>query len=216
MKRVVVLLSGRGSNLQALLAAERAERWATAIPARIVAAISSKPQVPGLAIAAAAGVATEVVESQAAASREAFDAALLAAIDRHAPDLVVLAGFNRVLTDGFVAHYAGRLVNIHPSLLPSFPGLASHRQALAAGVRVHGCTVHFVSATVDGGAIIGQAAVPVLASDTEESLAARVLELEHRLLPICVRSLLEGRVRLDGGRVVAEQEAFDQLAVLAV
>jgi phosphoribosylglycinamide formyltransferase-1 len=214
MKRVVVLISGRGSNLQALLSAERAERWATAIPARIVAVISSKPRVPGLAIAAAAGVATEVVESQTAASREAFDAALLAAIDRHAPDLVVLAGFNRVLTDGFVAHYAGRLVNIHPSLLPSFPGLASHRQALAAGVRVHGCTVHFVSATVDGGPIIGQAVVPVRQGDTEETLAARVLEQEHRLLPVCVRLLLEGRVRLERGRAVVDADVAERLAML--
>jgi phosphoribosylglycinamide formyltransferase-1 len=214
MKRVVVLISGRGSNLQALLDAERAERWATAIPARIVAAISSKPQAPGLAIAAAAGVATEVVESQSAASREAFDAALLAAIDRHAPDLVVLAGFMRVLTDGFVAHYAGRLVNIHPSLLPSFPGLAAHRQALAAGVRVHGCTVHFVSATVDSGAIVGQAAVPVRAGDTEDTLAARVLEQEHRLLPVCVRLLLEGRVRLERGRAVVDADVAKRLTIL--
>lgn len=211
MKRVVVLISGRGSNLQALL---DAERWATAIPARIVAAISSKPQAPGLAIAAAAGVATEVVESQSAASREAFDAALLAAIDRHAPDLVVLAGFMRVLTDGFVAHYAGRLVNIHPSLLPSFPGLAAHRQALAAGVRVHGCTVHFVSATVDSGAIVGQAAVPVRAGDTEDTLAARVLEQEHRLLPVCVRLLLEGRVRLERGRAVVDADVAKRLTIL--
>ncbi|MCE2968713.1 MAG: phosphoribosylglycinamide formyltransferase, partial [Burkholderiales bacterium] len=203
-----------GSNLQALLDAERAERWATAIPARIVAAISSKPQAPRLAIAAAAGVATEVVESQSAASREAFDAALLAAIDRHAPDLVVLAGFMRVLTDGFVAHYAGRLVNIHPSLLPSFPGLAAHRQALAAGVRVHGCTVHFVSATVDSGAIVGQAAVPVRAGDTEDTLAARVLEQEHRLLPVCVRLLLEGRVRLERGRAVVDADVAERVTIL--
>jgi phosphoribosylglycinamide formyltransferase-1 len=200
--------------LQALLDAERAERWATAIPARIVAAISSKPQAPRLAIAAAAGVATEVVESQSAASREAFDAALLAAIDRHAPDLVVLAGFMRVLTDGFVAHYAGRLVNIHPSLLPSFPGLAAHRQALAAGVRVHGCTVHFVSATVDSGAIVGQAAVPVRAGDTEDTLAARVLEQEHRLLPVCVRLLLEGRVRLERGRAVVDADVAERVTIL--
>ncbi|MFN9212333.1 MAG: phosphoribosylglycinamide formyltransferase, partial [Betaproteobacteria bacterium] len=144
----------------------------------------------------------------------AFDAALLAAIDRHAPDLVVLAGFMRVLTDGFVAHYAGRLVNIHPSLLPSFPGLAAHRQALAAGVRVHGCTVHFVSATVDSGAIVGQAAVPVRAGDTEDTLAARVLEQEHRLLPVCVRLLLEGRVRLERGRAVVDADVAKRLTIL--
>lgn len=217
MKNVVVLISGRGSNLQALLEAERTERWAETIPARIAAVISSNAQAAGLAIAAAAGVPTKVVESGGAASREAFDASLIAAIDRHAPDLVVLAGFMRVLTDGFVAHYAGRLVNVHPSLLPSFPGLAAHRQALAAGVRVHGCTVHFVSAGVDAGAIIGQAAVPVRAGDTEETLAARVLEQEHRLLPLCVRLLLEGRVRLEQGRAVCgEAEAAAQLAMLAV
>jgi phosphoribosylglycinamide formyltransferase-1 len=137
------------------------------------------------------------------------------AIDAHDPALVVLAGFMRVLTDRFVAHYEGRMINIHPSLLPAFPGLATHRQALAAGVRVHGATVHFVSREVDGGAIVAQAAVPVHAGDSEESLAARVLDQEHRLLPDCVRLLLEGRVRWQRGRVQADGGCDPLLARLA-
>jgi phosphoribosylglycinamide formyltransferase-1 len=216
MKQVVVLISGRGSNLQALLDAERAQRWADAVPARIAAVISNRAEAAGLAVAKAAGVATAIVPHAAMSSREAFDAALIEAIDRYAPALVVLAGFLRVLTAAFVAHYAGRLVNIHPSLLPAFPGLATHRQALAAGVRVHGCTVHFVSNAVDAGAIIGQAAVPVHTDDSEEVLAARVLAQEHRLLPACVQLLLQGRVRLEQGRTVArDAQAAAQLAVLA-
>ena len=201
MRNIVCLISGRGSNLAALLAAAREQRWAQTLDARIAAVISNRREAAGLAIAAAAGVPTAAVAHTDFASREDFDRALMAAIDAHRPTLVVLAGFMRVLTAPFVAHYDGRMINIHPSLLPSFRGLATHRQALAAGVRVHGATVHFVSSAVDGGAIIAQAVVAVHRDDTEQTLAARVLEQEHRLLPRCVRLLIEGAVVLRDGRV---------------
>jgi phosphoribosylglycinamide formyltransferase 1 len=215
MKNIVCLISGRGSNLAALLAAAAEERWTHTLEAPVAAVISNKPDAAGLAIAAAEGVPTQVVAHARYASREAFDQALMAAIDAHQPAFVVLAGFMRVLTREFVSHYAGRLINIHPSLLPAFPGLATHRQALAAGVRVHGATVHFVSHEVDGGPIIAQAAVPVCAGDTEETLAARVLEQEHRLLPRCVRLLLQGAVRLQDGRVQVAAGRESELAVAA-
>ena len=214
MKRIVCLISGRGSNLEAILHAAEAERWATEVPARVVAVISNRPQAAGLAIAAAHGVPVAVIEHQRFAAREEFDAALAEAIDAHFPDLVVLAGFMRVLSSTFVGRYRGRLINIHPSLLPAFPGLATHRQALAAGVRVHGATVHFVSSDVDGGAIIAQAAVAVAPGDSEEVLAARVLQREHVLLPRCVRWLCEGRVALSDGRVVYHDLPGDALALL--
>lgn len=213
MKNIVCLISGRGSNLGALLKAARDENWAQVVPARIVAVISNRSDVPGLSIAQAAGVATAVVDHRAHASREAFDTTLAQAIDGFEPALVVLAGFMRVLTDGFVARYRGRLVNVHPSLLPAFPGLATHRQALAAGVRFHGATVHYVSREVDGGAIIGQAAVPVRAGDTEATLAARVLEQEHVLLPRCVRAVVEGKVSLIEGRAHCSDDMLNQLRV---
>ncbi|MCS7101691.1 MAG: phosphoribosylglycinamide formyltransferase [Burkholderiaceae bacterium] len=216
MRRVVVLISGRGSNLQALLEAARIERWRATLDADVVHVISNAPQAAGLAVARAAGVSTEVVDHRAFASRAAFDAALATAIEAQAPSLIVLAGFMRVLTREFVQRFAGRLINIHPSLLPAFPGLATHRQALAAGVRFHGATVHFVGAEVDAGPIVGQAVVPVRPDDTEEALAARVLQVEHRLLPTCVRLLLEGRVRLQDGRVVADAIVADRLALVAV
>lgn len=215
LKNIVCLISGRGSNLEALLAAARAERWRETLGAQVACVVSNKADAAGLARAQAAGVPTCVVPHTAHASREAFDRALMLAIDAHQPALVVLAGFMRVLTREFVAHYAGRLVNIHPSLLPSFPGLATHRQALAAGVRVHGATVHFVSSEVDGGAIIGQAVVPVHADDSEESLAARVLAQEHSLLPRCVRLLLEGAVTLADGRAAVTAGRDRELAVAA-
>ena len=192
-KRIVILISGRGSNMDALLKAR--------LPATIAAVISNVPHAPGLATARAHGVATSVVDHHAHGERAAFDAALASEIDAHAPDLVVLAGFMRVLTDAFVARYAGRLMNIHPSLLPAFPGLHTHRRALEAGVRIHGCTVHFVTSVLDHGPIIAQAAVPVEPGDTEETLAARVLFQEHRIYPQAVRWFCEGRVRLvTGGR----------------
>ena len=215
MRNIVCLISGRGSNLAALLTAARTEHWAQALDARFAAVISNQPDAAGLRIAAAEGVPTEVVAHRQYASRDAFDRALMVAIDAHQPALVVLAGFMRVLTRDFVAHYLGRLINIHPSLLPSFPGLATHRQALAAGVRVHGATVHFVSPEVDGGAIIGQAVVPVRVGDTEESLATRVLEQEHRLLPRCVRLVLQGAVSLRDGRVQVAAGHDLELAVSA-
>ena len=201
MKRIVVLISGRGSNLEAILRTAEAEQWDRTVPATVAAVISNRGDAAGLAFARARGVATAVIEHREFATRDAFDARLAAAVDAYEPDLVVLAGFMRVLGDAFVGRYLGRLINIHPSLLPAFPGLATHRQALAAAVRVHGATVHFVAPAVDGGPIIAQAAVAVRRDDTEETLAARVLEREHRLLPRCVRWLCEGRIALVDGRV---------------
>lgn len=215
MKNIVCLISGRGSNLEAILRTARDERWDSAADARVAAVVSNRAAAPGLAIAREFGVPVQVIEHGRFASREAFDAALVDAIDAHAPALVVLAGFMRVLTAHFVEHYEGRLINIHPSLLPMFPGLATHRKALAAGVRVHGATVHFVSNDVDAGAIIAQAVVPVMPADTEETLAARVLAQEHRLLPRCVRWVVEGRVRLARGRAVVEGIDPTELALFA-
>jgi phosphoribosylglycinamide formyltransferase 1 len=193
---VVLLISGRGSNMQAILDA--------GIP--VAAVLSNRADAAGLALAARRGVATGVVEHRDYATREAFDAALAAEIDRHAPRLVALAGFMRVLTPRFVARYAGRLMNIHPSLLPEFPGLDTHARALAAGAKRHGCTVHFVTAQLDHGPIIAQAAVPVLPGDTPASLAARVLEQEHRLYPQAIRWFLDGQLVIEGGRVRVKGE----------
>ena len=188
---VVVLISGRGSNLQAILEA--------GIP--VSAVISNRADAAGLAVAARRGVATGVVEHRHHATREAFEAALAAEVDRHSPRLVALAGFMRVLAPGFVARYAGRLVNIHPSLLPQFPGLDTHARALAAGVKRHGCTVHFVTADLDHGPIIAQVSVPVLAGDTPDTLAARVLQQEHQLYPRALRWFLDGELVIDGNKV---------------
>ncbi|HEY8067632.1 MAG TPA: phosphoribosylglycinamide formyltransferase [Burkholderiales bacterium] len=191
MNSAVVLISGRGSNLQAILEA--------GIP--VSAVISNVAGAGGLAIAAKRGIPTLVVRHGDFASREAFEAILAAEIDRFAPRLVVLAGFMRVLTPGFVQRYAGRLLNIHPSLLPAFPGLQTHRRALAGGVKRHGCTVHFVTADLDQGPIVAQAAVPVLPGDSEESLAARVLQQEHVLFPRAVRWFLDGKLVIEKGLV---------------
>lgn len=169
------------------------------LPARVCAVISNDPEAKGLATAAAQGITTAVVDHKAHASRESFDAALAQAIDAQGADLVVLAGFMRILTADFVGRYSGRMINIHPSLLPSFPGLHTHRQALAAGVRIHGCTVHFVTPRLDHGPIIIQAAVPVLPGDSEADLAARVLAEEHRIYPQALRWLCEDRVSIDAG-----------------
>jgi len=214
MKRIVCLISGRGSNLEAILRTAAAERWEAEVPARIVAVISNRDGAAGLEVAAGFGVPTSVIDHRGFATREDFDGELAARIDAQAPDVVVLAGFMRVLTAAFVARYAGRLINVHPSLLPAFPGLATHRQALAAGVRVHGATVHFVANQVDGGAIIGQAAVPVLEGDDEATLAARVLKQEHLLLPRCLRWLCDGRIALRGDRVVTRGLPADALVLL--
>ena len=201
MKSIVILVSGRGSNMQAIVRA--------GIPgARIAAVVSNRPDAEGLAFAAAAGIATAVVDHTAFADRAAFDAALAECLDAYRPDLVVLAGFMRVLTDDFVRRYEGRLMNIHPSLLPSFPGLHTHRRALEAGVRVHGATVHFVTPTLDCGPIVIQAVVPVLADDDESRLAARVLAQEHRIYPQAVRWFVDGRIGFDAhGRVRLSGEA---------
>jgi phosphoribosylglycinamide formyltransferase-1 len=198
-KTIVILISGRGSNMEALLDAK--------LPARVAAVISNNPQAKGLATAQRRGVATAVVDHRGFPDRAAFEAALAAEIDRHRPDLVALAGFMRVLTEPFIERYRGRLMNIHPSLLPAFPGLDTHRRALAAGSRVHGCTVHFVTPVVDSGPIIIQAPVPVEAGDTEERLAARVLKEEHRIYPEAVRGFLEGRVRLGPDGTVTVESA---------
>jgi phosphoribosylglycinamide formyltransferase-1 len=215
IKNIVVLISGRGTNLGSILRAAADERWDKQPGARVAAVISNRVDALGLEVARAACVPWQVVSHADYGSREAFDAALAHAIDVYAPALVVLAGFMRVLTPGFVRRYQGRLVNIHPSLLPLFPGLQTHRQALAAGVRIHGATVHFVSNEIDGGAIIAQAAVPVQPSDDETTLAERVLVEEHRLLPRAVRFVLEGRVRFEHERVVLDGVGPNQLSLLA-
>lgn len=205
MKKIVILISGRGSNMQAIVRAARAENW----PATIAAVISSRADAPGLVTAAAAGIATTVVANQDYPNRDAFDAALRNAIDRHAPDLIVLAGFMRILTPGFVEHYAGRMLNIHPSLLPAFPGLATHRRALESKAPVHGATVHFVTAELDHGPTVAQAIVPVFPDDTEHSLSARVLEQEHLLYPRAIRWFIEDRIRIDNGVVHIAPQTHD-------
>ena len=197
MKNIVILISGRGSNMEAIVRAAKAERW----PAQIIAVISNRADASGLAFAAEHGIETAVVANKDYASRAEFDAALQTVIDRYAPDLVVLAGFMRILTAPFVAHYAGRMLNIHPSLLPLFPGLATHAQALAAGVAEHGATVHFVTAELDHGPMVAQAAVPVLPGDTVETLSARVLEQEHVIYPRAVRWFVEDRLTIAQGTV---------------
>jgi len=197
MKNIVILISGRGSNMEAVVRAAQAEQW----PARVAAVISNRADASGLAFAAAHGIATAVVANKDYATRAEFDAVLQAEIDRHAPDLVVLAGFMRILTAPFVEHYAGRMLNIHPSLLPLFPGLATHAQALAAGVAEHGATVHFVTAELDHGPAVAQARVPVLPGDTVETLSARVLEQEHILYPRAVRWFIEDRLTQLNGEV---------------
>lgn len=171
------------------------------LPANIAAVVSNRPDAPGLQYAEQAGIATAVVDDRGFASRSEFDAALAAEIDRRAPAAVALAGFMRILSPGFVRHYEGRLLNIHPSLLPAFPGLHTHRRALEEGVKIHGCTVHFVAAELDRGPIVAQAAVPVLGDDTEERLAARVLRQEHRIYPLALRWFVEERLVIDSGRV---------------
>jgi phosphoribosylglycinamide formyltransferase-1 len=197
MKRIVILVSGRGSNMQAIVEQCAQERW----PAQVVAVISNRPQAAGLQFAQERGIATAVVDHQAFASRDAFDAALAEAIDAQRPDLVVLAGFMRILGAAFVQRYEGRLLNIHPSLLPAFPGLHTHRRALQAGCKFSGATVHLVTPDLDHGPIVAQSAVPVRLSDTEHTLAARVLVTEHRIYPLAVRWFVQGELRIEGGLV---------------
>jgi phosphoribosylglycinamide formyltransferase-1 len=200
---IVVLISGRGSNMQALVDA--------GLP--VSAVISNQAQAKGLDYARERGIATAVVEHRSFTGRDAFDAALAREIDRYSPRLVVLAGFMRVLTPGFVARYDGRLLNIHPSLLPAFPGLHTHERALAAGVKLHGCTVHFVTAELDAGPIVIQATVPVRTGDTAETLAARVLRQEHVIYPRAVRWFLDGRLVVRNG--VATVKGDDAQLVMA-
>jgi len=188
-KSIVILISGRGSNMQALLEAD--------LHCRVAAVISNRADAPGLAIATRHGIATQVVAHRDYPDRASFDTALAAAIDRYQPDLIALAGFMRILTPDFVAHYRGRLLNIHPSLLPVYGGLDTHARALKDGVKIHGCTVHFVTPDLDHGPIIIQAAVPVLMSDTPETLAARVLREEHRIYPQAIRWFCNDLLSLD-------------------
>jgi phosphoribosylglycinamide formyltransferase-1 len=201
IKPIVVLVSGRGSNLQALLVRAGAERWEPELGAKVVAVVSSRSDAEALSVARSHGVPVHILAHEQFASRAAFDAAL--------------AGFMRVLTPEFVRRYAGRIINIHPSLLPSFPGLNTHARALDAGVRVHGTTVHFVSDDVDAGPIIAQAAVAVHADDDKESLAARVLQQEHRLLPQAIRNVLEGRVQFSERRALLVGIKQGELSLLA-
>lgn len=207
--RTAVLISGRGSNLQALIAATRAPDH----PAEIALVLSNRADAAGLEHAKQAGIACRVIDqrdvsaAERAAARAAYDAALSEALEGAGIELVCLAGFMRVLSGAFVAQWRDRLINIHPSLLPAFPGLDTHERALAAGVKLHGCTVHYVREAVDSGPIIGQAAVPVLAGDTPDSLAARVLAVEHRLYPACLRLVAEGRARVVDERVEVPRAA---------
>lgn len=206
MTRVVVLLSGRGSNFKALLEA--------GLPVTFAAAISNRPNAAGLEHARVRGIPTIALDHKNFPSREAFDAALIEEIDKAGADLIVLAGYMRILTKAFVERYAGRLINIHPSLLPSFPGLHTHEAALREGVKIHGCTVHFVTAALDHGPIIIQAAVPVLPGDSADSLAARVLAQEHRIYPQAVRWFAEGKLTISNGCVNVREDGLSQ-SVLA-
>lgn len=202
MTKAVVLLSGRGSNLKALLEAD--------LPVTFTAAISNRPDAPGLDHARQHGIPAFGFDHRAYPGREAFDQVLAARIDEAGADLIILAGYMRILTEGFVEHYQGRLINIHPSLLPAFPGLDTHAEALAEGVKIHGCTVHFVTSQLDHGPIIIQAAVPVLPGDTPETLAARVLAEEHRIYPLAVRWFAQNRLVISGGVVNVSGEKVSQ------
>jgi phosphoribosylglycinamide formyltransferase-1 len=192
-KNIVILISGSGSNMAAIVQAAQQQDWQQQFGATVAAVISNRPGAAGLQVAQSLGVATQLLDHRSFETREAFDAALMQLIDRHQPALVVLAGFMRILTPGFVAHYAGRLVNIHPSLLPAFTGLNTHQRAIDAGCTQAGCTVHQVTAELDHGPILAQAAVPVLPGDTADTLAARVLVEEHRLYPQAVRAWLQSQ-----------------------
>jgi len=203
MKNIVILISGRGSNMQAIVQRAQSEHWS----AKIAAVISNKPDAEGLTFAKQRGIATAVVANADYPTRAEFDAALQKVIDTFAPDLVVLAGFMRILTAPFVEHYAGRILNIHPSLLPIFPGLHTHRKALDAGVKIHGVTVHFVTVDLDHGPIVAQAVIPVLPGDTEESLASRLLVQEHIIYPQAVRWFIEGKLNIQGSCVQVAPDA---------
>lgn len=204
MKNIVILISGRGSNMQAIVEAHEAGQLAGG---QIAAVVSNRPQAAGLAWAAARGIATAVVDHTTFADRETFDAALADTLDRFSPDLVVLAGFMRILTAGFTQRFAGRMMNIHPSLLPAFTGLHTHERAIAAGCKLAGATVHFVTAELDHGPIIAQGCVPILTGDTADTVAARVLKIEHQLYPQAVRWFVQDRLSIDGLQVAIAGEA---------
>lgn len=208
MKKIVILISGRGSNLQALLSAS--------LPCQIAAVISNRGDAQGLEAARQHGIATRVLAHQNFADRASFDAALQELIDSYQPDFIVLAGFMRILTDKFVEHYQGRLINIHPSLLPAYTGMNTHERALQDGVKIHGCTVHYVTPDLDHGPIIIQAAVPVLSSDTAQILAERVLQQEHLVYPQAIRWLCAGQVRLNAaGKVIFNRAEHSGAALIA-
>ncbi len=211
MKNIVILISGRGSNMEAIIRACAEQAW----PARIAAVLSNRPDAPGLKFAAGQGIPVGVVDHRQYPDRASFDKALANAIDAHVPDLVVLAGFMRILTPEFVEHYAGRMMNIHPSLLPSFPGLHTHQQALEAGVKVHGASVHFVTAALDHGPIVLQAVIEVGPEDTPQTLAARLLPCEHQIYPRAVRWFVEGRLRVKDGAVHVDPPEPQLLIALA-
>ena len=211
MKNIVILISGRGSNMEAIVRTFNQEKW----DARLSAVISNRADAAGLGFAGKAGIPTRVVSHKDYPDRESYDAVLQKTIDEYQPDLLILAGFMRILTTGFVEHYTGRMINIHPSLLPSFRGLHPHQQAVDAGVRVHGATVHFVTPELDGGPIIAQAIVPVFPDDNEDKLADRVLEQEHRIYPRVVRLIVEDRISLnEDGSVNLSPEVVDSLSFI--
>jgi len=210
MKRIVILISGRGSNMRSIVEACAAERW----PAQVVAVISNRPGAGGLAFAAEHGIATQVVDHKEFPTREAFDAVLAQAIDAYAPSLVVLAGFMRILGADCVRRYDGRMLNIHPSLLPAFPGLHTHQRAIDAGCKLAGATVHFVTPELDHGPIVIQAVVPVLPDDDERALSTRVLEREHIVYPLAVRWCVSDRLRVEQG-IVRQLDGASQLMLPA-
>ena len=208
MKNIVILISGRGSNMQAIVN--------TAIPnAKVVAVLSNNPNAAGLAWAAERGIATAALNHKDFANRLDFDLAMMQLIDEYAPDLVVLAGFMRILTPEFCAHYENRCINIHPSLLPSFTGLHTHQRALDEGCRISGCTIHFVTEVLDNGAIIAQGVVPILDNDTAEDIATRVLKVEHQLLPQAVADFVSGNLKIVGKRVIKSNQVDDSAKLLA-
>lgn len=210
MKSIVILISGRGSNMEAIVQRCAAEGW----PARVAAVVSNRADAAGLQFAAAQGITTAVVSHKAFATREAFDDALAEAIDVHRPDLLVLAGFMRILGERFVRRYEGRMLNVHPSLLPMFPGLQTHQRAIDAGCKLAGATVHFVTAQLDHGPIVLQSVVPVLAGDDADALAARVLATEHQIYPRAVRWFVEGALQMEQGRVRHRAAESQLLAAL--
>ena len=215
MKKIVVLISGRGSNFVAIQETALREQWEETIGAKIVAVISNRPEAKGLELARGYGIEAVSLDHKLFETREAFEEKLLELVQSYEPDLVVLAGFMRILTEGFVKHFPGKILNIHPAVLPSFKGLDTHQRAIDAGVRVHGTTVHFVTAALDGGAIIGQAVVPVLPSDDEHTLADRVLGYEHQLFSRAVKACVEGKIQNVNERAVMDDETALSLTLLA-